>query len=263
MAVPQPELLPAGKRLAEGESALSIVLGDRIVPYVLRRSRRRTIALSIDHRGLRVGAPPRALLRDVESLLLRHHHWVVEKLDEWRSRQRPEPLAVVDGLRFPLLDGECLVRIACGSNRAVWALRASDRADVLEESVVTLCLRSPADAGRVLEKALRERARELFQGRLAHYAALLDEPIPPLSLSSARTRWGSCSRRSGIRLNWRLIHFPRQIIDYVVAHEVAHLREMNHSPRFWSIVGQLYADYRQARTALRDRKSTRLNSSHH
>jgi predicted metal-dependent hydrolase len=104
----------------------------------------------------------------------------------------------------------------------------------------------------VLEKALRERARALFAERLAHYAGRLAHPLPALALSAARTRWGSCSTRSGIRLNWRLIHFPRDIVDYVVAHEVAHLREMNHSARFWALVGQLFPDYAQARRTLKE-----------
>ena len=75
--------------------------------------------------------------------------------------------------------------------------------------------------------------------------------MPPLALSAARTRWGSCSLRSGIRLNWRLIHFPADTVDYVVAHELAHLREMNHSPRFWAVVGEIYPDYQAARDELK------------
>jgi predicted metal-dependent hydrolase len=114
-----------------------------------------------------------------------------------------------------------------------------------------LCLRTPDDAGRVLEKVLRDRAREVFLERLVHYSAALGVALPRLALSAARTRWGSCSLKSGIRLNWRLIHFPRPVIDYVVAHELAHLREMNHSPRFWSVVEQLYPDYRTARDELK------------
>jgi hypothetical protein len=84
-----------------------------------------------------------------------------------------------------------------------------------------------------------------------HYAPQLGVDLPPLSLSAARTRWGSCSLRSGIRLNWRLIHFPPPLIDYVVVHELAHLREMNHGARFWSIVAELYPDYRNARAELK------------
>ena len=73
---------------------------------------------------------------------------------------------------------------------------------------------------------------------------------PPLSLSSARTRWGCCSA-SGIRLNWRLIHLPLDLVDYVVAHELAHLREMNHSARFWAEVARLCPDWRERRAALK------------
>ncbi len=238
----QPELLfSSEKPLAADETPRSIALGDRIVPYVLRRAKRRTIGLSIDHRGLRVGAPRRSSLLDVERIILRHGEWVVQKLDEWRTRRRPELLRIVDGVQLPLLGSQLAVRLVLGANRGVWSAQAT----------LTLCLRSPDDAGRVLEKALRERARELFLERLAHYAALLGVALPRLTLSAARTRWGSCSLKSGIRLNWRLIHFPRHVIDYVVAHELAHLREMNHSPRFWSVVGQLYPDYRAARDELK------------
>ncbi|MFZ2854194.1 MAG: SprT family zinc-dependent metalloprotease [Rhodocyclaceae bacterium] len=245
-----PELLRSAVKPAKPvseETPRNITLGEHVVPYLLRRAKRRTIGLSIDHRGLRVGAPHRSSLRDVESLILRHGEWVVQKLDEWRSRPRPELLHIVDGARLAMLGGELQIRMALGANRSVWGGQASGHT----APTLTLCLRSPDDAGRVLEKALRERARELFGERLAHYAALLGVTLPPLALSAARTRWGSCSLKSGIRLNWRLIHFPLPVIDYVVAHELAHLREMNHSPRFWSVVGELYPDYRTARSELK------------
>ena len=74
---------------------------------------------------------------------------------------------------------------------------------------------------------------------------------PPLTLSSARTRWGSCSLKSGIRLNWRLIHFPLAVLDYVVIHELAHLREMNHSRRFWAVVAEACPEYRTRREQLK------------
>jgi predicted metal-dependent hydrolase len=234
---------PGTKPLAANETPRTIALGERIVPYVLRRARRRTIGLSIDHRGLRVGAPPRASVQEVEALIRHHGAWVEQKLEEWRSRRRPEALHITDGTRLPLLGETLQIRLALGGNHALWSAHG--------ESTLTLCLRSPDDAGRLLEKALRERARALFAERLAHYAQCLALPVPPLSLSAARTRWGSCSRKSGIRLNWRLIHFPRDIVDYVVAHELAHLREMNHSPRFWAVVAQLYPDYQTARGELK------------
>ena len=240
----QAELPLAGEpTLAENETPRTIALGDRIVPYVLRRAKRRTIGLSIDHRGLRVGAPPRASLREVEALILHHADWVAQKLDEWRSRRRPETLKIVDGLRLPFLGVSLEIRVALGSNRVLWNEQAAP--------VLTLCLRTPAEAPRVLEKALREKARLLFAERLEHYAVILGVHLPPLTLSAARTRWGSCSLKTGIRLNWRLVHFPRHIVDYVVVHELAHLREMNHSRRFWAVVERACPDYRAAREELK------------
>lgn len=231
------------KPLSITETPRSIELGDRVIPYVLRRARRRTIGLTIDHRGLRVGAPPRASIQEIESLILRHGTWVTDKLDEWRLRRDAETLRLVDGMQLPFLGTTLEIRLALGANRAVWRTQTPPG--------VTLRLRSPDDAPQVLERALRKRAIDLFSERLAYFAERMDLRIPTLSLSSARTRWGSCSLRSGIRLNWRLIHFPPHILDYVVVHELAHLREMNHSARFWAVVGQHYPDYRNARGELK------------
>ena len=235
--------LAGAKLLAAKESPRTIALGEHVVPYVLRRARRRTIGLTIDHRGLHVGAPPRASVGEVEALILRHAEWVSQKLDEWRDRQCPAPLKIVDGVRLPLLGQSLEIRLALGNNRALWNEHAAP--------VLTLCLRTPAQAERMLEKVLREKALSLFAERLGHYAGRLGLAVPPLALSAARTRWGSCSSKTGIRLNWRLLHFAPHVVDYVVAHEVAHLREMNHSPRFWAVLGQLYPDYKTTRDELK------------
>lgn len=235
----QLDLSLTGVAVRSGEEARKIALDDRIVPYLLRRGTRRTIGLSIDHRGLRVGAPRRTSLSEIEALIRRHAAWVVGKLDEWHTRRRPQLLAIEDGLRIPFLGSEIQIRLAVGANRAIWGT-----------GTLTLCLKPGAAPGRLLEQALRERAREHFAARLAIHAPLLHVEPPPLALSSARTRWGSCSRRSGIRLNWRLVHFPEPIIDYVVVHELSHLRHMNHGPDFWALVETLCPDYRTARVEL-------------
>jgi predicted metal-dependent hydrolase len=98
---------------------------------------------------------------------------------------------------------------------------------------------------------LQGEAKRLFGERLAIYAEKLGVNYRAYALSSAATRWGSCSSDGKIRLNWRLIHFPLSIIDYVVAHELAHLREMNHSPRFWETVESIFPEFREARQTLK------------
>jgi predicted metal-dependent hydrolase len=228
-------------RTTPPEPARRIVIAGQAVSYELRRSQRRTIGLSIDHRGLRIGAPARARLGDIETLIHQHGQWVLDKLAAWRDRPAPGKLAVTDGTVISIL-GEPLSIAFTTIGRARWQFGPG-----------TLYLRSApgADANPLLEAALREKARAVFAERLAIHAPRLGVPVPPLRLSSARTRWGSCSHRSGIALNWRLVLMPLAVVDYVVCHELAHLKEMNHSPRFWSVVEQLCPDWQALRRELR------------
>lgn len=225
------------------ETRHSIVLAGQAVDFALQRSARRSIGLRIDHRGLRVGAPLRAPLRDIETLIREHGGWVLDKLANWREQAAPARFAVVDGATLELLGSPQRLRILPGG-------RAGARFSAGE---IQLALPPAADPARVLEAALRERARALFSERLAHFAPVLGVATPPLRLSSARTRWGSCSARGNIALNWRLILLPPAIVDYVVCHELAHLKEMNHSPRFWSVVERLCPDWQALRKELRQR----------
>jgi lactoylglutathione lyase len=151
---------------------------------------------------------------------------VLDKLADWRERPPPERLAVGEGTVIFSLGAALTVTVTPGS-RQRW---------LFGEPKLHLFVPPAVEARVVLEKALREKARRVFAERLALYAPRLGVPPPPLRLSAARTRWGSCSHHGGISLNWRLILMPLPVVDYVVTHELAHLREMNHSPAsgLWS-----------------------------
>ncbi|HZI83539.1 MAG TPA: SprT family zinc-dependent metalloprotease, partial [Casimicrobiaceae bacterium] len=103
---------------------------------------------------------------------------------------------------------------------------------------------------KMLIEWLKSRAREHFGARAAHYAARLDLPAPPVAISGARTRWGACTSDGRIRFTWRLAMLDPELGDYVVAHEVAHLIELNHSPRFWALVESLLPDHLEQRRHL-------------
>lgn len=223
------------------EESRSIRLGERDLDYVLRRSPRRSFALQVDQRGVRVAVPWPATQPEIDRFIRSHHDWLEGKL---AARVPPAAMAVEDGALFPLLGETCRLRLAGGVRSARWRLGA----DGVEELVVP----DGAGARKALVRALRARALPWYGERVAEFCFRLGQAVPPVRLSSARTRWGSCSSRSGIRLHWRLIHLPPALIDYVVAHEVAHLAEMNHSPRFWAVVGALYPDWKAARVRLRD-----------
>lgn len=228
-------------RTTPPEAARSLVIAGQAVSYRLRRSQRRTIGLSIDHRGLRVGAPTRARLDDIEALIRQHGDWVIDRLRQWRERPPPGRTEIEEGSTIPVLGAPLRIRfVELGRRR--WQFGPG-----------TLYLQSKPgeDRHRLLEAALREHARQLFDQRLAGLAPLLGIETPALRLSSARTRWGSCNHRGDISLNWRLIFMPLPVIDYVVAHELAHTREMNHGPQFWSIVAQLCPAWRERRRELR------------
>jgi predicted metal-dependent hydrolase len=99
---------------------------------------------------------------------------------------------------------------------------------------------------------LMRQAKRVFEERLHHFAPQLGVRWTKLSLSNATSRWGSAGSDGAIRLNWRLIHFRQSVIDYVVVHELSHLRVMDHSPRFWSTVESIMPDYSQHKAQLRD-----------
>ncbi|MBX9849575.1 MAG: M48 family metallopeptidase [Rhodocyclaceae bacterium] len=222
-----------------------VQLGARIVGYTLRQGRNKRLSLTIDERGLRVGAPRQSRITDIEEFIRSHGAWVIEKLEEYAAAHAPRQLAIRAGVKIPLLDREATVEVLPGSNRVRWL-----------GDILILEARADTTLDTLARRGLQRRAMTLFSERLAIYAARMGCAPPPLGLSSARTRWGSCSHTGGIRLNWRLIHLPLHLIDYVVAHEMSHLIEMNHSPAFWSEVEKLYPDWQAARDELKQRTTS-------
>lgn len=225
---------------AEVDASLRrLLIGHDWVAYRLRRGHRRRLSLTIDGDGLRIGAPLSLPLRTIEDFARTNGQWILRKLDEWRKRPPRPVIKVVDGIAFPLCGRRILLKVVPGMRGGpIW----------LPDQ---LALPSSGAVARTFEAALRERARAQFGPRVDHFAARLGVVAPPVSIGAARTRWGSCSR-TGIRLNWRLILLREAIANYVIAHEVAHLREMNHGPRFWRLVGELCPDYQSLRAALRE-----------
>jgi predicted metal-dependent hydrolase len=229
-----------------------IVLGSHAVEFEFKRSTRRSIGFTIDDDGLRVTAPKRVTLAEVDGAIRAKQRWILSKLHERGERrlqrmQRPA-LRWEDGAQIPYMGGEITLRLEP-------AARSHCRYDA---DARALCV---GVVPGLQEWQLKERIRiwyqdeatRVFAERLDHYAERMGVSYKAFALSSAGTRWGSCTVGGHIRLNWRLIHYPLALIDYVVAHELAHLREMNHSAAFWATVGEVYPDYDGARLALRKR----------
>lgn len=213
------------------KSALLIRLGGREVQYRFVRRRRRTLGLTVDADGLRVSAPLRAPWRDIEAFVREKERWILARLDEWAVAPRPAVLRGETGERLPLF-GEMV------------------ELQLQEGPVQLLGRRILFDTIHNLVKWLKAGALDALRPRAAHFAALLGRPAPRVSLSNARTQWGVCTEDGAIRLSWRLVHIEPALADYVIAHETAHLVELNHSRRFWRLLAGLYPEWPAARERL-------------
>jgi len=249
-----PPATPPGSRVvgppaasAQGDDQRHALLRGERIAYTLRRSRRRTIGFTIDDRGLTVAAPRWIGQREIDAALVERADWIVRKLVDWRDYTRRRDRTAIrweDGATMPFLGRTLVLRIDPGH-------RGKPRL-VGDELHLGLPPQAGADQLRDRVQAwLQQCAREHFAERIAHFAREHGMRPTRWALSSARTRWGSCGADGAIRLNWRLMHFPPEIVDYVIAHELAHLRELNHGPQFWSTVGELFPDWQRARAWLR------------
>ncbi len=240
-----------------------IVLGaGHRVAYALRRARRRSIGFSIDMDGLTVSAPRWLGLADVEAALREKAPWILRKLQEQRERGQRVAAARVDwrdGTTLPFL-GQTLTLVLDPRITGAQLQGADQPLSGLpgRPGICQLTLRlglpqgaAPVQIRDTVQSWLQRQARRVFEERCALFAPRLGVTMKRLALSSAATRWGSASADGSIRLNWRLVHFGLPVIDYVVTHELAHLREMNHSPAFWDVVRSALPAFEAARGALR------------
>ncbi len=234
----------------------TVLLDGHAVGYEFRRARRRSIGFVVGTEGLSVSAPRWVALAEVELALRAKAGWILRKLQEQQERaQRLHAAKVVwqDGTTIPYLGETVIVLLDA---RVSGAQLNSDGQALPGVPRLTLHLGLPHGASQdqireAVQSWLQRQARRVFEERCAHFAPRLGVRVQRLSLSSAATRWGSASASGAVRLNWRLIHFALPVIDYVVTHELAHLREMNHSAAFWEVVRSVLPEYEKSRGALR------------
>ncbi|NVM93208.1 hypothetical protein FHT32_006902 [Variovorax sp. SG517] len=246
------------------QATREVVLGSARVAYEFKRGKRKTIGFLVGADGLSVRAPRWVALRDVDAAVREKSDWILRKLTETRQRHaRVEATRIEwkDGAGFPFLGEQIVLRLDPKHGFASVG-GTLDPAEGDGPRVLRLAVSQNAEPSQIRDAAqawLMRQARKLFIERLDHFAPLLGVRWEKLSLSNAATRWGSASADGSIRLNWRLIHFRLPVIDYVVAHELAHLRVMDHSHRFWETVESVLPDYGVLRQQLKDEAVPRWN----
>jgi predicted metal-dependent hydrolase len=212
--------------------------------YQLERRQRRTVGLKITADGLVIHAPKRISQSHLESLIVLKADWIRKKLAALKERKLPE---------FIWQDGAELLLLG---NTLTLSIRHDARNKAIEHvpGLLQLALSETGNEALIQRKVVqwyKKQALEDFARRLEIFSAKLGVALPQLLLSNARSRWGSCNSRKEVRLNWRLLQAPPHIINYVVCHELAHLKEMNHSVRFWHVVESIFPDYKAAEKELK------------
>lgn len=218
--------------------------GGQTIPYQLDLRLRKTIGLKITANGLVVHAPKRISAIQLQQVLLQKTAWIQQKL-ALRETNQVAPMQWQDGEPLLFMGQDIVLTLQH---------HATNKAVVLQGN--QLLVRSPQvdQPAFVARKVLQWYAQQAlpdFKRRVELVAAQMGEKITSVALSNAKSRWGSCNSRKQIRLNWRLIQAPPHIIQYVVCHEMAHLREMNHSARFYAVQESLFPNHVQAEKELR------------
>lgn len=218
------------------------------VEYELRRSPDAAKPrIDVDIHGITV-VVPQSDEASPEKLLKENAVWVIEKKENYDAyREKVPERDYEEGAMFPYLgdERELVVERRPSSEVSENTLRLA-RHHVEETSIK-----------RALETLYRRKAREVFEGRAEYFAEQMDVEYEKIEIRNQRTKWGSCSTTGTLGLNWRLMMAPQEIVDYVVVHELAHLRESNHTDEFWSLVAEHDPNY-EAHSRWLDENSTQL-----
>ncbi|MDR0246871.1 MAG: M48 family metallopeptidase [Burkholderiales bacterium] len=225
------------------ESVRTIALQNTLLSYQLIRASRRSVSIRVEADTVVVRAPRWLAVRDVETALRERAAWIVRSMAWWRCHARP----LVSPAWQP--DAEVLYRGAMLPLSVRLGHKSEAQRDLLELQVTALSA-EPI----LIEQSVRQwwwrEAENILIPQAMTMATRAGRLPTGIRLSRARGQWGSCNSRGEILLNWRLILLPPKLADDVIAHEVAHLYEFNHSPRFWETLETFHPGTRQRRRAL-------------
>lgn len=222
--------------------SLTLPSGDQL-HYHLERRQRRTVGLKITQTGLVIHAPKRISQLQLEDIIKQKAEWVLRKLASVTANKIPE---------IQWQHGEQLLFLG---NPLTLTIEHNARSKAAEYEPGVLQLAMPNHDEMLIARKVvqwyKKQAIADFTRRLEIFSSKLDVKFTSLTLSNAASRWGSCNSKKEIRLNWRLLQAPPHIINYVVCHELAHIKEMNHSAKFWATVSGIFPDYKTAEKELK------------
>ncbi|MFB2552993.1 M48 family metallopeptidase [Ensifer soli] len=214
----------------------------RPIPLTIRehaQSTRMTLRIEPGGRALKMTVPIGLAQREVNAFLDRHHGWLATKLSRFADDR-------------PLAEGSTIL-LRGVAHRVVRTgrLRGLTESAVEEGEAVLKVGGAPEHLRRRIADFLKKEARRDFEARVAVHAPKVGRRVASISIKDTRSRWGSCSAEGALSFSWRIVMAPPMVLDYLAAHEVAHLREMNHGPRFWALCRSLHPAMDEAQAWLK------------
>ncbi len=220
---------------------------------VIRSSRRKTATIKVDLEGVSVRIPADLPLARIEKLVAEKTAWIERKLAEAERKQRgiagqlEQSSTLADGSRIMVQGQHLPLKLIASDQMKV--VQSSDRLEVYADADL---IADKEQLRALVEQWLYRRAVEELNFCVNVYKQRVGATPSRIQIKDYRARWGSCKPDGSIQLNWRLIHAPMHIMDYVVVHELCHLLEMNHSKHFWSEVERVEPQYKMKRQWLKD-----------
>ena len=223
------------------------IKGESFVYYIRRSKRAKNLLLWVDISGqVELVIPWRVSYREAEKFINTQTEWLVKMISKNEEKRRLIPCRhLVAGEKLPMFGDDYELNVECDILR--------QRARYMEGvGQVRVVVGHEDDVRKVLTKWYRKKAYEYFEQVISDYSGRLNVEVLKLVISGARSQWGSCMvNKKRVSLSWRLALAAREVADYVVAHEVAHMKERGHNSRFWEVVESLDADYMKHRAWLR------------
>lgn len=216
----------------------------------IKQPRRKTYSLQINESGsLVVKTNASFSNRDIQSIIAKHNNWIEKQLIRFKHQ-----LLLQEHKQKILLGGYISILNEKYAIELVPSMRKRPLAEIQGNKILVKASQCPSEEElkRVIIKLLKESAKETIAFRAIHYAKAYGLEFKNIAVKNQKTKWGSCSTYKNLNFNWQLILCPRDILDYVVIHEICHLKEMNHSKKFWNLVSLECPDHRLKRKWLRE-----------
>ena len=211
------------------------------MPYILTRSKRKTVAIYVRDGVVEVRAPLRMPMKEIDRFVESRESWIISKLAFLKERnEQRESFSINYGDSILYRGRLCRLEQKTG-NRVSF----SDETFFIPQGL------SPVEIKAACVRLYKKLARQDINEKVQHYAKIMSITPAAVKINSAKSRWGSCSAKKSLNFSWLLIMADDDVIDYVVVHELAHIIELNHSKRFWAIVQSVLPDFNERKTRLK------------